>query len=51
MEGGSESSVMAGRGAWWGRQKHSSGAQRPDEGDVQEKEPDPGNGHLQKQSW
>lgn len=51
MEGGSESSVTAGRGAWWGRQKHSSGAQRPDEGDVQEKEPDPGNGHLQKQSW
>lgn len=40
MDGGSESSVTAGRGAWWGRQKHSSGAQGPDEGDVQEKQPD-----------
>lgn len=34
-----------------GRQKHSSGAQRSDEGDVQEKQPDPGKGYLQKQSW
>lgn len=33
-----------------GRQRHSSGARGPDERDVQEKQPDPGDGHLQKQS-